>query len=383
MSERVTVKPELLRWACERSGRDVDAFVARFDKLPAWLSGDSQPTLRQLEDFARATHTPFGYLFLPAPLDEQVPIADFRSVAGTARQRPSANLLEMIYVCQQRQDWYRDFARSNGDPTLPFVGSASVEGDVESAARSIRGALGFSLEAHWSAPRWDEALRNFIGRADDAGLLVMCSGVVLNNNTRKLDPQEFRGFALSDPLAPVIFINGADTKGAQMFTLAHELAHVWLGASGVSDATAGREPDHEVERWCNRVAAELLVPLERFRREYVPTAALHEELPRLSRRFKVSTLVILRRMHDAGGLSREALWRAYDAELARLLATPAGSGGNFYLTSAARVSKRFARALVISTWEGRSSFAEAFSLLGIKKTETFRGLSDSLEMGIG
>jgi hypothetical protein len=151
---------------------------------------------------------------------------------------------------------------------------------------------------------------------------------------------------------------------------------VWLGESGVFDPVAGREPDHKVERWCNRVAAELLVPLDALRAEYKPASPLPAEIERLARRFKVSTLVILRRIHDAGGLSWDALWDAYEAELARILARPSGSGGNFHPTTAARVSKRFARALVISTWEGRSSFTEAFSLLGIKKVETFRGLDE-------
>ena len=382
MSLRVAVKPELVRWACERSGRDLDALTERFEKLPLWLSGQAQPTLKQLEDLAKATYTPFGYFFLPAPLEERVPIPDFRTMAGKVAGRPSPNLLDMIYICQQRQDWYRDFARSMGDRPLPFVGAAKLGDDVVETARKIRAALGFSLEAHWKASTWSDALRSFIACADDAGMLVMCSGVVLNNNSRKLDPEEFRGFALSDPLAPLVFVNGSDTKGAQMFTLAHELAHVWLGSSGVSDPVAGREPDQDEERWCNRVAAELLVPLEVLRSELNPRNPLVAEIQRLSRRFKVSTLVILRRIHDAGALSWDALWDAYEAELARLLALPSGSGGNFHLTTAARVSKRFARALVISTWEGRSSFTEAFSLLGIKKVETFRGLSDSLGMAI-
>lgn len=382
MSLRIAVKPELLRWACERSGRDLNALNERFEKLPLWLSGQAQPTLKQLEELAKATYTPFGYFFLPAPLDERVPIPDFRTMAGKGAGRPSPNLLEMIYICQQRQDWYRDFARSMGEKPLAFVGSAKLGDDVVDTARKIRDALGFSLETHWRAPTWSDALRSFIACADDAGMLVMCSGVVLNNNTRKLDPEEFRGFALSDPLAPLVFINGSDTKGAQMFTLAHELAHVWLGESGVFDPVAGREPDHKVEQWCNRVAAELLVPLDALRVEYKPASPLPAEIERLARRFKVSTLVILRRIHDAGGLSWDALWEAYETELARILARPSGSGGNFHLTTAARVSKRFARALVISTWEGRSSFTEAFSLLGIKKVETFRGLSDSLGMAI-
>jgi Zn-dependent peptidase ImmA (M78 family) len=209
----------------------------------------------------------------------------------------------------------------------------------------------------------------------------MVSGVVGSNNRRKLDPEEFRGFALSDALAPLVFINGADTKAAQMFTLAHELAHVWLGQSALSDVGPVSSPSHQVEIWCNRVAAELLVPIAVLKAEYQRGNPLREELDRLARRFKVSTLVILRRIHDAGGLTREQLLDAYARELARLRAMPKGGGGDFYLTLGARASKRFARALVISTLEGRSSFTEAFRLLGLKKMATFQDLGHSLGVG--
>jgi Zn-dependent peptidase ImmA (M78 family) len=176
----------------------------------------------------------------------------------------------------------------------------------------------------------------------------------------------------------LVFVNGADTKAAQMFTLAHELAHIWLGQSALSDVDPASVPSQGVEGWCNRVAAELLVPLNAVEREYRQGTVLIDECGRLARFFKVSTLVVLRRLRDAGALSRDQLWTAYDEELARLKAIPRASGGDFYLTQAARVSKRFARALVISTLEGHTLHRDAFRLLGFSKLETFRELGRSL-----
>lgn len=378
---RVAVEPSLLRWARERSGRDAESLDKRFPKLEAWERREVQPTLKQLEAFAKATYTPIGYLFLTEPPIEQIPIPDFRRVSDAGTAPPSPDLLDTLYLCQQRQHWYRDFARSMGEETLAFVGSVATTADVVRTAARMRDALGFDLRERRALPTWTDALRRFIVQADELGVLVMVSGVVGSNNRRRLDPEEFRGFALADPAAPLVFVNGADTKAAQMFTLAHELAHVWLGQSALSDAQAVIKPDQGVERWCNEVAAELLVPLAAIRDAGEEGGPLREQMDRLARRFKVSTLVVLRRLHDAGRLTRDELWSAYAEELVRLRALPKGSGGNFYLTLGARASKRFARALVVSTLEGRTSFSESFRLLGIKKQATFEDVAHSLGVG--
>jgi Zn-dependent peptidase ImmA (M78 family) len=375
---RVEIKPELSSWARERAGFEPGALAHRFPKLAAWEQGTAQPTPKQIEKFASATHTPIGFLFLQKPPVEHIPIPDFRTAGNKRIGRPSPDLLETIYVCQQRQEWYRDFARSERESPLSFVGSASLHSSVETTAESMRHALNFDIEERRQLPTWTDALRRFIEQADGMGIMVMCSGVVLNNNNRRLDADEFRGFALADDLAPLVFINGADTKAAQMFTLAHELAHIWLGQSAVSDAQALQLSGNDEERWCNQVAAELLVPLRILRREYRADSELRGELNRLAKRFKVSTLVILRRIHDAGGLTQKEYWQEYEAELARLMAIAKGSGGNFYLTQAARVSKRFARALVISTLEGQTLHRDAFRMLGFAKLETFKKLGRSL-----
>lgn len=374
---RVAVEPGILRWARERAGLEPDELTARFKKLPEWEGGQTQPTLKQLEGFAKAVHVPIGYLFLPNPPEEPLPIPDFRTFAGRAVIRPSPNLLDTIYACQERQSWYRDFARVARQPEREFIGSATVTTPPEAVAERMRATLGFDLEARRDCPTWSEALRLFIQHADDAGVLVMISGVVLNNNHRPLDTEEFRGFALSDRLAPLIFINGADTKAAQMFTLAHELAHLWLGASALTNI--GAAPVHGFRReevWCNAIAAEFLVPLAAVRAELRDGEPLNETLSRLARTFKVSTLVILRRLLDAGWLDRAAFDAAWGREIARLRAlTERGSGGgDFYRTTLSRVSRRFARALVVSTLEGQTLYRDAFRMLGVSKTKTFHNL---------
>lgn len=380
---RVKVNPELLVWARERAGLEITDLEHRFPKIAGWEAEEIEPTIKQLEGFARAVHVPFGYLFLPAPPDEPLPIPDFRTVDGQGVRRPSPELLDMVYACQERQGWYKEFSLTTRQPEAEFVGSARLQDRPVAIAASMAETLSFDLEARAACRTWEEALRLFIAQADNIGVLVMVSGVVLSNNNRKLDPEEFRGFALADRRAPLIFINGSDSKSAQMFTLAHELAHLWLGSTAVSDASAAPNGGHRREEvWCNAVAAELLVPLAALRNDLVDDETVGHAVGRLTRRYKVSSLVILRRLLDAGWLDRAAFDVAWAAERARLraLAERIGGGGDFYRTTLSRVSRRFARALVESTLEGQTLYRDAFRMLGVAKTETFNHIGQ--EVGV-
>ena len=198
MTLRVDVKPELFRWARERAGIDPDALVKRFPKYREWESGAVQPTFKQLERLANVTHAPIGSFFLSEPLQEAIPIPDLRTVANRLVGRPSVDLLDTVYLCQQRQDWYREYARMEGEDPLPFVGAATPASDVESTASRVTAALGFDLDERRTLGTWTDALRRFIEQVDSLGVLVMVNGVVGNNTRRKLDPEEFRGFALAD-----------------------------------------------------------------------------------------------------------------------------------------------------------------------------------------
>ena len=371
---RVPVDPGLIRWA----RIPYETLATRFKRLSEWEDGATQPTLRQIEAFAHAVHVPVGYLFLTEPPEEAIPIPDFRTVGAEQMGRASPNLLDTIYACQERQGWYRDFVRISGRARLDFAGSATLASSREGVAASMRETLDFDVAARRECGTWTEALRLFIRRAEEAGVLVMVSGVVRSNTHRQLDPAEFRGFALTDPDAPLVFINGRDSRAAQMFTLAHELAHVWLGASALSNlGVAPRTGIRPEEVWCNAVAAEFLVPLGALKADLRRREALREALSRLARAFKVSTLVILRRLLDADWLDRDRFDAAWEAEVERLrnLARSGSGGGDFYRTTLARVSRRFARALVVSTLEGHTLYRDAFRMLGVRKIETFNNLA--------
>ncbi|MBF0104554.1 MAG: ImmA/IrrE family metallo-endopeptidase [Deltaproteobacteria bacterium] len=374
----IEIQPHMLSWACRRAGYTIQQLAERIPQLVEWEAGEIRPTLKQIERFAKTVHVPVGYLFLKTPPKENVPIPDFRTVSNKHLAQPSPDLLDTIYICQQRQSWYREYAVSYGEKPLYFVKQAKIADDPRIVAKKIRHALGFEIAERQQMKTWEEALRKFIEQVDELGVLVMVNGVVGNNNKRKLDPEEFRGFTLSDELAPLIYINGADSKSAQMFTLAHELAHIWLGESGLSNFDPTGNTKNKIELWSNRVAAEILVPLEQFKSEYQNAEDLSKNMNVLARCFKVSTLVILRRIYDAGYITQDQFWKGYKAEVKRLHDLPKGSGGNFYLTQSARVSKRFARSLISSTLEGITLHRDAFRLLGFSKHSTFEALGHSL-----
>lgn len=373
MSNTVTASIPVLRWAAGRARLSDDDLQARFRKWPLWLTGETQPTLRQLELFARLTHTAIGYFFLPQPPVLELPVPDFRTLGDRPPAEPSSELLDTLYLCQQRQDWYQGYLKQAGETALPFVGSARTSDAPEAVAQKIRDTLGFSVEQRRALATWTHALRLLMTQAEEAGVLVMASSIVGSNSHRKLDVEEFRGFALVDDWAPLVFLNAADSKAAQMFTLAHELAHLWLGTSGVSDMRVGRLPEQQIERWCNRVAAELLMPTAEVTAAYRVGEPTAEAIQRLAREFKVSTLVVLRRLCDAGFISETQLWNHYRKEQERLRRLERGQagGGDFYRTLGTRTGRRFARAIIASTLEGITPFTEAFQMLGVRKTATF------------
>jgi Zn-dependent peptidase ImmA (M78 family)/transcriptional regulator with XRE-family HTH domain len=360
------VKPELLRWARERAGRSVAEFSARFKKLAEWERGEAQPTFKQLEDFARATYVPFGYFFLPEPPEEHIPIPDLRTIRHENISHPSPGLLDTIHSMQRRQAWLREELIECEAEPLDFVGSARSSDDPQGIGREMRRMVG--LQDGWAGDvrTWRDAVGELRRTIEELGVMAVINGVVGNNTHRKLDVEEFRGFALSDEYAPLVFVNGADAKSAQMFTLGHELAHIWLGESALTDTGLISRPSQEIESWCDQAAAEFLVPAQALKACWPDVR--HEEAPFevLARRFKISPIVAGRRAMDLRLVSRQTFFNFYQEYIARERRPNAASGGDFYKNQNTRVGERFALQVLRAAKEGRVSFKEAYDLTGLR-----------------
>mgnify|MGYP003576442972 CR=1 FL=1 len=366
MATQALINPTLLRWARERAGLDLeDAALnanVKLVQLASWENGESRPTFRQAQNLAHAYHAPFGYLFLQEPPAEYLPLPDLRTVGGAPVPRPSIDLLETVRIALQRLEWYLDYQKDHGLERLSFVGRFRLDSPVAEVAADIRNTLNVTVEQ--GQRTWEIYFRELIEAAERVGILVMRSGIVGNNTHRKLDVSEFRGFAISDPFAPVVFINSADAPAARLFTLMHELAHIWIGTSGVSSGAPGN--NRREEAFCNAVAGEFLVPQEIFLPHWHRgPAELDLRVAELARRFHVSRLVIMRRAFDLD-LVDHATYNDHYLSVLAAFRNQENGGGNFYRTAGAKNSTRFAQAVVTEALSGRLLLREAGRLLGVQ-----------------
>lgn len=367
---QVAVNAQVPEWALDRSRRR-ESLERKFPKLSGWRDGDALPTFRQLQDFAKAAAVPFGYLLLQKPPVEQLPIANFRTVSGETGSGFSPELIDTIQAMQRRQVWMREYLIAEGHDRLPFVGSRRIDTEPAEIARNIRAVLG--IDESWAAnqPNRGEALRALIGKVENAGILVMSNGIVENNTHRKLDPQEFRGFVLVDDYAPLVILNGVDGKAARMFTLAHELAHIWIGVSAAFDLRDLQPADNDNERACNLIAAEFLVPSTVLAEFWPQVRGRDNPFQLLAKRFKVSEIVAARRLLDMGFIARAEFMKFYRAwqDREERLAKKAGDdgGGDFYASQNIRIGNRFGDLLTRSVQAGTTLYTDAWRLTGLKK----------------
>lgn len=381
----LSLTPKVLRWARERAGLDQSTLAKKVigkptaERVKQWEQ-TGVLTFAQVKKLAHATHTPEGFLYLNEPPDDRLPIPDFRTVGDERVRRPSPDLLDTINMMQRRQTWMRDFLIEEAESQLEFVGSATLNSNPQKVAHAMRETLGVAGGWANEESTWTDALMHLRRKIETAGILIVINGVVGNNNHRKLDPNEFRGFVLSDAYAPLVFINGADFKAAQMFTIAHEVAHLWINREGVSNLEAMQPPPIRVEQWCNEVAAEFLVPVAELSEAWEHAKHSKEPYQTLAARFKVSTIVAARRVLDLGLISKKQFFEFYDnyqKDERRKKEAKRNKGGDFWSTQSVRVGQRFGTAVVRAAKEGRLQYHEAYQLTGLTG-KTFDRFAENL-----
>ncbi|MGO0308723.1 ImmA/IrrE family metallo-endopeptidase [Endozoicomonas acroporae] len=379
------INPEIVHWARERAGMAPADLAGKLkqkpEKLLEWEQGKSRPSFSQAQKLASHLRVPFGYLFLKEPPEAPLPIPDLRTVGSRVSPELGQNFRDLLNNVLLKQEWFREYQIENGNDKVEFIGRCSLNDDAASVAEDIARTLGVTAALRKGARNWEQYLSLLIERAEAVGILVMRSGIVGSSSNRKLSVEEFRGFAISDDYAPLIFINAADAPAARLFTLVHELAHLWVGNSGISnvplDDFSERGHQRKEEAFCNRVAAEFLVPGKEFVNDWQAKRSLVENCADLKKVYKVSPMVLARRAYDLGLIPREEYLDFYHAELKKFR-NQKGGGGSFNLNLKTRNGVLFSTAVVGAAMEGRLLLRDASRLLNINKISTLNDFAKSL-----
>lgn len=363
MKAEVTVNPDMLTWAIARAGHQLHDFIAKYPFVQHWIENIKQPTVKQLEKFSQSVHLPFGYLFLSEPPQENIPFPFFRT-GSKAEHKVSLNVYDTILVLQRRQDWLTEYLGEGGHEPLSFVGKYNINTSYRIIVEDIRKTL--NLSSAWAADfkTLEDTLRFIAGKIEQLGLIVNFNGVVENNTRRPIPVEECRGFVLVNEMAPFMFVNAADAKAAQLFTIVHELAHVWIGHSAGFDNQNLLPASDPIETLCDQVAAEFLVPEQLF----LAAWADNPDFIKLAKYFKVSPIVLGRRALDLGKVSKGEFFDFYNAYIdqVRLRKERQDSGGDFYATARKRISVSFAAHVNQAVRENRLLYRDAYKMTGLK-----------------
>ncbi len=364
MSTRIeNINSKIINWAIIRAGNNLDEFYIDNPDVLDWINGDKKPTIKQLENFTHKVHVPFGYMFMSEPPKEEVPIPFFRT-GEAPRDSVSLNVFHTIQIIKDRQNWLTNYLQESDYSDLNFVGKFSIKSDYKEIVNDIRNIL--KLPVNWASNlgTWEQALDYLTLQIEEIGIIINFNGIVGNNTRRKILVEECRGFVLVNKKAPFLFINSADAKAAQMFTIIHEIAHIWLGESAGFDNKQMLPADDPIEILCDKVAAEFLVPEIFFREKWNNS----QNIKYLSRVFKVSPIVIARRALDLGLITKSAFFDFYNNYISEFKDKKENqnSGGNFYATAKKRISLRFASYVNNAVNENNLLYRDAYKLTSLK-----------------
>jgi Zn-dependent peptidase ImmA (M78 family)/transcriptional regulator with XRE-family HTH domain len=398
------VNPDILRWARETAGLTPEEAAHKVDladtkkasaveRIAALEAGTVEPSRSLLLRMAKQYRRPLITFYLPAPPRKGERGQDFRVLPADHDESDEVLLDALLRDVQSRQSLVRAALEDEDElKPLKFVGSLDMERGVGPAVELLRSALALRLENFRSQPDPEEAFRVLRERAEQLGVYVLLLGNLGSHHTA-LSLETFRGFAIADPIAPFVVLNDQDSRAAWSFSLIHELTHIWLGQTGVS----GGAPDRGIERFCNEVAAEYLLPtaelVQRFRAAAPGIANLESWIGELAATVKVSRTMIAYRLRSQDLITLlqfETLRRQYrDQWLAnrdrrRQRARENPGGPTFYVVR----RQRLGHALLSTTYRllvsGAMTTSKSAKVLGVKPTQVAELLStEAARLGAG
>ncbi|WP_334329695.1 ImmA/IrrE family metallo-endopeptidase [Companilactobacillus sp. HBUAS59699] len=374
---RFPVKKSIFNWVIENGDKNVEAINDKFDQFQKWLSGEVEPTVKQIQDFSKFTSVPFGYFFLNDPPKEEIPALKFRTV-GNKNAKASRALIETLNEMEYRQSWMKDYLSENGqDNPIEIVGSFSVDSRINDVIEYATKKLDITNIKENKIEEFYKKLRNSI---ESQGILVMQNGVVGNQNKRSLKVSEFRAFVLIDDVVPLIFINRADSRTANIFSLVHEFVHVIIAKDEILNVDEFTEINKSEEQWINEVTAGILVPKQVIRsyvEKYSSTKGNDYVIKRIAQKMHVSPIVVAIRMNKMKLCSGNDIDNIKQEQTSLINNKVKVSGGNYYSTQKSRIDGNFMYAVMDSRNSGSISASEASSLVGVKKVETYNALMKS------
>lgn len=371
---KALVTPQLLVWAREsahlRPDEAARKIVISEDTLHAWESGEERPTLIQARKASRIYGRPLAVFYLEEVPREFSIVRDFRRVSEDATGGAySYELMLLIREMQARQAWVKEILKELGAPRLRFVRSVTLDVQISTVSDAIRKRLKLTVEEQCSWRSANHALNRWIDRAEEVGIFVSQTSA-----RGKVLVEDARGFVLADATAPFVFLNSKDTLRGRIFTLAHELAHLWLGESGVSGIDlAGDAHSHEgdIERFCNAVAGAVVFPDSAFSRFFSAISGESQATPMIDRvadQLHVSRDVVARRLLDAGKIAPRTYERLHSQYMREWKSRDDSSsgGGNYYVNHARALGKSFVRLVADVYSRGRITGGEAAGLVQAK-----------------
>ena len=378
------IKPQVVRWVRTRLGLSEDALAyslgIKTERLIGMENGESPVSMTQACNLARLVLKPVEMLMGSNPPLFKPGVADFRTIGNEEISNISVQLEATLLHAQECQDWYADMREDNGYAPFPFIGCISLDTPVETAAEKVRELLEMSDSDRLNCRDCKAYFKTIVSRIERQNVLVMQNGNVGNNNRQKLNVDEFRGFALSDKYAPLIFVNTSDSANARTFTLIHEFVHLLLGNTGISSPETNPDPVNRIEQYCNAVASEFLLPVRVLKGYCKSCGELdYEKLQELASRQRISFAVVAISARKHGLLSQSMFDEFYSkyrqicktvADKNRLKAKNSEGGPSFEAVAAKRFGSPFIRAIIMEMKYGTLTPSEACHLLSIKKITT-------------